>query len=205
MAPKNIKLIYFDSRGRAEGTRLVLAAAGQKYEDLRLSHEQWEIEKPNTPFQQAPVLEVDGKRYGQSIAIATYLAREFGLYGKSNLDGLQIDQVIQLAADFFNALVQSFREKDEAKKEELQKKFKEVEVPKYLGFLEKLLTESGTGYFVGNSLTLADIWVYDLLYSFVSHKALTTDGYPHIQELNKNVESNENIKVYLATRKQTPF
>lgn len=39
-----------------------------------------------------------------------------GFYGKSNLEGLQIDQVVQLAADFMNTFVPWFRESDEAKK-----------------------------------------------------------------------------------------
>ncbi|BFZ09087.1 hypothetical protein BsWGS_12126 [Bradybaena similaris] len=205
MAPKNIKCFYFDSRGRAELSRLLLAAAGQEYEDIRFTKEQWPAEKPNFPFHQLPALEVDGKRYGQSIAIAKYLAREFGFYGKSNLEGLEIDQVVHLAADFMNTFVPWFTEKDEAKKAEMQKKLQEVEIPKFLGHFENLLKKSGTGYFVGNSLTLADFMVYDLIYAFISLKVLSTDGYPLVQAHSKKVESNENIKAYLAKRKQTAF
>ena len=36
-----IKLIYFDGRGRGELSRLILSAAGQKFEDVRLTFEQW--------------------------------------------------------------------------------------------------------------------------------------------------------------------
>ncbi|KAH9508184.1 Glutathione S-transferase 7 [Bulinus truncatus] len=158
------------------------AAAGQSWDDVRHTKETWPTEKPNTPFGQLPVLEIDGKRYAQSIAMANYCAREFGFYGQTNLDGLQTDQ---------------------NKKAELLKNLKEVEAPKYLTFFERLLKESGTGYFVGNSLTLADIYVYDLIYSFNKRGQLTTDGYPHLQELTKIVESNDKIKKYLASRKDT--
>ncbi|KAH9508185.1 Glutathione S-transferase 7 [Bulinus truncatus] len=195
MAPKNIKIIYFDARGRAEVCRIILAAAGQSWDDVRHTKETWPTEKPNTPFGQLPVLEIDGKRYAQSIAMANYCAREF--------DGLQIDQVVQLGNDFLSAAVKAFYESDENKKAELLKNLKEVEAPKYLTFFERLLKESGTGYFVGNSLTLADIYVYDLIYSFSKRGQLTTDGYPHLQELTKIVESNDKIKKYLASRKDT--
>ena len=36
------KLIYFNSRGRAEETRLLFGAAGVKYEDCRLNGEEFE-------------------------------------------------------------------------------------------------------------------------------------------------------------------
>lgn len=39
-----------------------------------------------------------------------------GFYGKTNLEGLEIDQVVQLGMDFLSAAVKSYHEKDEAKK-----------------------------------------------------------------------------------------
>jgi glutathione S-transferase len=45
------------------------------YEDKRIPREEWPTMKPNTPLGQMPVLEVDGKMLGQSVAIARYLAR----------------------------------------------------------------------------------------------------------------------------------
>jgi len=203
MTLKNVKLIYFDTRGRAEPIRLILTLAGVKFEDVRLTPEAWAAEKPNAPFGQLPILEVDGNKYTQTVAIVNYLARETGLYGKTNLDSLKIDQIIQLTVDFINIGGKALFEKDEAKKAELFKNFKEVEAPKFLGFFEKLLKESGTGYFVGNSLTAADILVYEYISNFIQRKALSTEGYPLLQALFKKVESNEKIKAYLSTRKET--
>ena len=40
------KLIYFNSRGGAEVCRLVFAAAGQEYEDVRIPREEWPDKKP---------------------------------------------------------------------------------------------------------------------------------------------------------------
>ncbi|CAG5117475.1 unnamed protein product [Candidula unifasciata] len=201
MAPQNMKLIYFDGRGRAEVSRLILALAGQErtiYRFILLS-------LSGTPFGQLPVIEIDGKLFGQSIAIATYLAREFGFYGQSNLDGLLIDQAVQLGMDLLRVGFGAFMESDETKKAELTKTLKEVEVPKFYGFFEKLLKESGTGYFVGNSLTLADIFVRDVEYNISSRDVATADGFPLLQDLIKKVDTNERIKAYLATRKDTPF
>ena len=38
---EEMKLIYFNLRGFAEVTRLILAEAGVEYEDVRLTREEW--------------------------------------------------------------------------------------------------------------------------------------------------------------------
>jgi glutathione S-transferase len=41
------KVIYFDTKGRAEPIRLALTVAGQEFEDVRYSKEEWEKVKPS--------------------------------------------------------------------------------------------------------------------------------------------------------------
>ncbi len=71
------KLYYFNLRGRAELARLVFAAAGQEYEDVRIKKEDWPNYKPNAPFCQGPYLEVhDGSnvfKMAQSISIGKFI------------------------------------------------------------------------------------------------------------------------------------
>ena len=43
-----IKLIYFNSKGRAELSRLILAQAGVEYEDKRVEKGEWAKMKPST-------------------------------------------------------------------------------------------------------------------------------------------------------------
>ncbi|XP_059143205.1 glutathione S-transferase 1-like [Physella acuta] len=205
MTLKNIKLYYFDAQGRAELTRIILAAAGVKYEDIRYTFQTWPAEKSKMPFGQLPVISVDGKMFGQSLAIATFVAKEAGFYPKNNLDGLKVDQVVQLGVDFQTAAVKAFFEKDEAKKSVYEKELKEVEVPKYLDIFEKLLKESGTGYFVGTTLTLADFCIYDLVAMMIGRGVLSTSKHPLVDGLVKKIESNPNVKTYLANRKKTDF
>ena len=52
-----------------------------------------------TPLGQMPVLEIDGQKYAQSLAIARYLGREFGLAGNSTQEDLEIDQNVYFVND----------------------------------------------------------------------------------------------------------
>ena len=44
------KLMYFNSRGRAEVARLVMAYAGIPYEDVRVETDKWAEVKPSKAF-----------------------------------------------------------------------------------------------------------------------------------------------------------
>ena len=61
--------------------------------------------KPSLPFGQLPVLEVDGENICQSMAIARFLANEFGLAGNSALTKAQIDEVVDVVSDIQTAMV----------------------------------------------------------------------------------------------------
>nr|KAG5712476.1 hypothetical protein BaRGS_011450 [Batillaria attramentaria] len=183
---------------------MALALAGKKFEDIRWAREDWPKYKADAPFGQAPYMEVNGKKYGQSVAMAAYLAREFGLYGKTNLDALRVDEVVQLYQDLLQAMMAIHREQDEAKKAELDKKLLEEDLPKFFGFFQKLLQENGTGVFIGNELTLADLYVYDVMYALGKVRNYDAGAkYRELQTLKDKVESNPALKQYLASRKDT--
>ncbi|RUS84494.1 hypothetical protein EGW08_007733 [Elysia chlorotica] len=197
------KLFYFDVRGRAEIARLIFTYAGKKFEDNRVGREDWPALKPNTPFGQMPVLEVDGEKIGQSVAIANYLAREFGLYGKTNMEGCRIDQVVCLVQDLISAFIKAMFEKDEAKKAELTKANNEEVIPRFFGFFESLLKKNGTGFFVGKDVTLADLFVYDVTWNMVKASPTALDSFPLLKANHNRIASVPQIKAYVDARKPT--
>ncbi|XP_005112690.2 probable glutathione S-transferase 5, partial [Aplysia californica] len=93
------RLLYFDQTGRGEILRFLFALGGQKYEDVIISQESWPKFKQTVPFGVLPVLEIDGKRYSQSVALAVYLAKQFGYNGKTDLESLAVLEVVQLVQD----------------------------------------------------------------------------------------------------------
>lgn len=46
-----------------------------------------------------PVLEVDGKKFFQSVSICRYLATKYGLSGKDACENLEIDSVVDTFVD----------------------------------------------------------------------------------------------------------
>ncbi|KAG9480355.1 hypothetical protein GDO78_012043 [Eleutherodactylus coqui] len=55
-------------------------------------------------FGKLPVLEIDGTVYFQSLAIGRYLAKKAGLTGKTDLDDLRIDAILDTIDDLISQL-----------------------------------------------------------------------------------------------------
>jgi len=203
------KLTYFNGRGRAELTRLIFAAAGVQYEDIRLDSEKWQALKPKTPFGQIPILEVDGVTLAQSYAIARFLARKFNLAGKTELEQAKVDMVIDCLEDTVKPLFAFLFEADEAKKNALKKKFIEEQIPASFVLLENLLktNHNGDGYFVGSELTWADLGVINVADWLSIFKA---DGefakHPKLNALRQRVAKlHAKVAEWLAKRPATDF
>merc|ERR1711910_230947 len=65
---EEIRLTYFPPRGRAEISRLILKHAGAKFDDIRLTGEDFAKVKPILPYGSMPVLEYKGEVLFESIA-----------------------------------------------------------------------------------------------------------------------------------------
>merc|ERR1711962_338773 len=58
---EEIRLTYFPARGRAEISRLILKHAGVKFDDIRLTGEDFAKVKPILPYGSMPILEYKGE------------------------------------------------------------------------------------------------------------------------------------------------
>ncbi|XP_071082970.1 probable glutathione S-transferase 5 [Haliotis cracherodii] len=197
------KLISTDNKGRAEVCRLLFALAGQEYEDVRWTRETFQTEKQNLLFGQIPVLEVDGKQYAQSMAIAGFLAREFGFHGKTSVEQMEVDQVIGIINDIFSALIKQFHEQDEEKKADIIKQNNETTFPKFVSFFEKILKNNNTGFYVGDKLGFADVAAFDILSKIEA--GINMDDFPLAKANKEKVASNERVAKWLQDRPVTQF
>ncbi|GFS26897.1 glutathione S-transferase [Elysia marginata] len=206
MAPQ-VKLVYFDARGRAELLRLILHQSGVKFEDVRIAFADWPTTKPKLPFDAVPYLEIDGKAFNESLCLARFAARRHGLIGKTDIDALHADQVLAQTDDLRQRMIRIKFDSvcTEDQKKELKKKFEEEQLPAYLDKMNKQLEANKSGFFVGDALTMAELAVYDITENPVKENPKVLDKYPKIAAMRKMVESLPNLKDYLKNRKDTPM
>ncbi|CAF1407822.1 unnamed protein product [Adineta ricciae] len=201
------KLYYFNARGRAEIARLIFAAAGETFEDVRYEREEWPSHKSEMPLGQMPVLDVDGVKLPQSMAIARFLSKQFQLAGKDNLEQAKVDAIVDTSIDLATKYIPIHMQQDGSKKKEELNKFFADELPKHLKNLETLgkLYSNGGQFFVGNYLTFADLEVYDMLGYIIKVDDNILQPYPWLERNRQLVEKNPKIAEYLNNRKETPF
>ncbi|XP_077999205.1 uncharacterized protein LOC144452069 [Glandiceps talaboti] len=206
--PKYV-LTYFNVRARAEVSRLIFAAAGVDFEDVRVSREKWGDMKNSGkfPFAALPILEVDGTTIAQSYAIARFLANEFGLAGKNDLEKAKVDMIADAFLDLFNQMAKLWFEKDEDKKKELREAYVTKSVPNTLAALVKLLeaNNGGNGFFVGDSLTWADLAFLVQCDYYLDQLKEEDVLAPHkkLVALRERLVALPKLKTYLDTRPQT--
>jgi glutathione S-transferase len=154
------KLLYFAARGRAEVTRLVLAEAGVSYEEENFAVADFPALKKSgrLPFGAVPLWEEDGFILAQSAAIAAHVARGHGLYGKNPREVALIEQALGAVEDVRN----EFRRVQSAtpeKRPEVRAELTSTSLPRWFGFLERLLVSNGggDGFVVGDGISVADL------------------------------------------------
>ncbi|CAF1105124.1 unnamed protein product [Rotaria sordida] len=201
------RLYYFDGRGRGEVPRLILTAAGQKFEDIRYSEGEWPSHKSEMPLGQMPVLEIDGFKLPQSMTVARFLARQFHLAGKDNLEQAKAEAVADTATDLLNKFGPIIWYEEEPQKKASIEKFFANELPKHLRNLETLAKaySNGGSFFVGNQLTFADLHVYDVLENVLEIDNNILDQYLWLKTNRQEVGKHPKIAAYLKNRPRTAF
>ena len=196
---------------RAETSRLALFIGGIEFEDLRPSREELAEMRTNGffPFGQFPVLQVDGKTIAQTGAIARFCGKLSRLYPKENdFNAAKVDEVIDLATDITVRIRPALKEKDHEKSTEMRRELVEIVLPHWLGFMETLLKKNGkTGYFVNDSLTVADLaawrlcgWISGGVIDGIPQTIL--DAFPLLNEHHNNISNLPKVAEWLGKNRK---
>jgi len=201
-----VKLTYFNLRGRAESARLVLAYAGTRYQDNRITGEEFSLIKPSLCYGQLPKLEYKGHTVYQSVSIARFLATEFGIAGRTNVEKAQVNEVVDAINDLHTAVVSAILfEKDEKAKEEKKKKLYSETIPSGLKSLETMLVKRGGQYFVGNSFSWAELHFMQFVDLIVSQDSKVLESSPALANNVQRTRDLPNIRKWLNERPANDF
>jgi len=207
MAEHSTKLYYFQTRGRGETARLLLNYSGTKYEDIKISAEQWPAMKGKMPMGQVPVLEVDGKQLCQSTAIYLYLARECGLTGKNSWDMARADMIEKGIFDMWGQLEVVYMPILQGDKKTADEKWAQMADTTLKSFLDtntRFLNENGGQWFVGDSLTWADIAIAEFMSVLEDCFCQSSlDNFPQLKAFKEKIFSLPKLKEYVSQRPAT--
>ena len=195
---------------RAEVLRVSLYISNIPFEDVRISRDEFiKMIKtgflPNgkrVPFHQLPVIEVDGEIIGQTGAIARYCGKISNLYSNDNINAAKIDQIIDAATDITNIVSPTIREKDEQKKIEDRLLLKNKLLPRWFKYLENILSQETSEWFVENKMTIADIAMWRLLGWLISGiidgiPTTIVDNYPKLKNIHTKVHHHPKVQEWM--------
>ena len=165
----DLKIIYFNFPfWRAEVSRISLFIGNIPFEDKRLTNEDFSYVKEHgqmkdgtkIPFSQFPVLVINGEVIAQTGAIARICGKLSGLYPEDIVEAGKVDQVIDAATDINMLIRPSMRENDPIKKKEMREDLSKNDLPRYFSYLEDLLSNNKSQWFVGHKMSIADIAIW---------------------------------------------
>ena len=194
---------------RAEVLRVSLFIKDIPFEDIRISKEEFvHLIKtgflPNgkrSPFHQLPVIEVDNEIIGQTGAIARYCGKVSNLYADDMLKAAKIDQIIDAATDITNKVSPTIKEKNLEKKMEDRKVLVNKLLPRWFRYLEHLLSEDDSTWFV-EKMTIADIAIWRLL-GWLSSGIIdgiptsVVDDFPKLKNIHHQVHTHPKVQEWM--------
>ena len=216
-----MKLVYFNGRGFAETSRLLLKLKGVSFEDYRypieikdwknhiIIKEDFDNDKKKNlllnSLNKVPYLRLDdGKIICQSKSIERYLSKKYDMIGNSLEQEALIDSICETIRDYKDMYQKVKRENDH---EKIDKFFEETLIEKW-ELLEHILCLENENFSVGKKISLADIVIFSFVTDYFDAKHLvlrSINKFEKIKNIVGNISSDENIKNWLKCRPITSF
>jgi len=198
-----IELYYFPGiHARAEPIRMMFAYSGKAFIDTP-SLDFGKKKKANElPFDQVPLLIVDGKVLSQSGAICRYVAKHCGLYPSDSFLAAKSGEAFEASQDLqydINPILNVYR----------KKRFV-AQAQRFLGKMNKDLQNVADclgpkDFFAGKTVTFGDFSMFHSLLNIQNvfgEEALTS--YPTLLAFCKRMAALNGVSEYLSKRNQKP-
>jgi len=155
----SIKLTYFDfNGGRGEECRLALHVAQVPFDDQRIGFADWASLKPQTPWKNLPVLELDGQAIGQTNAILTWIGRGHDLHPTDPWEAARHEAVLSAAEDLRHAVGPTLRMSDPTEKQAAREALAKGYIPQWGADVEAQIGEGP--FLAGDRIHIADLKLF---------------------------------------------
>ncbi|CAL8122957.1 unnamed protein product [Orchesella dallaii] len=206
------KLYYFDARGVAEPVRLILTYGGVEFEDIRAPLVSLPPVVPPGLKQKCtwgtfPLIEFEGKKLAQSLAMTRYFAKRFNLVPQDDFEAALCDEYVDATRDLYTAWVPALREEDANKREKILEETYESTKKRFMDVFESILELSPTGkHLVGDSLTWTDIYVAVVFNNLeLVTKTDLLRAHPLLKSFSEQVFNEPKLKKWIQNRPDSMF
>ncbi|WP_315768199.1 MULTISPECIES: glutathione S-transferase [unclassified Bradyrhizobium] len=209
-------------QGRGEYVRLALEEAGAAYRDVAREDgigamtAMMDAESDTPPFA-PPFLKAGRRIIGQTANILLFLGPRHGLAPKAEAGQSWLHQLQLTISDFVVEIHDThhplgptlYYEDQRAPARKRAAEFWNERVPKFLGYFERLLANSGGTYVTGRRLTYVDLSLFQIVaglrYAFPHRMTAFERNIPGLVALHDRVAARPNISAYLASDRRIPF
>ncbi|KAE9551994.1 hypothetical protein FO519_004792 [Halicephalobus sp. NKZ332] len=208
------KLTYFVSRGHAEVSRLILHYKKIPFDDIRINIDEYSYYKNSLkPHEPLPILEFQGEKLSEPVAIARFLARRHGLSGANEWEEAKTDALMDLRMKF-GQVIQTYIALSVHAPPDFdlgvftQKNFQESFMPgieKYGPQFEELLQQSKNGWFISSGITFVDFSIAELTDTIDNFYNLYKQRFPLLAEHSRKVHQLPEIQEYLRSRPHSKY
>ena len=208
-------------QGRGEFVRLALEEAGADYADVARERGTGAMMKMmgagGTPPFAPPFLKAGKLVIGQTANILLYLGPRHGLAPKAEPGRLWLHQLQLTITDFVGEIHDThhpiatslYYEDQRAAAKKRTAEFWKARVPKYLGYFEGLLGDSGGSWIAGRRVSHVDLSLFQIVaglrYGFPNRMKAFERKIPGLVDLHDRVAKRPNIKAYLGSDRRIPF
>ena len=218
------ELYYWpEIQGRGEYVRLALEEAGAAYVDVARGSrgtaammKMMDAQKGTPPFA-PPFLKAGKLVIAQTANILFYLGSRHGLAPKAEAGKLWVHQLQLTITDLVTEIHDThhplgpslYYEDQRAPAKKRTEEFWNERVPKYLGYFEGLVKDSGGSYVTGRRITYVDLSLFQILeglrYAFPNRMKEFEKTIPGLVSLRDRVAERPRIKAYLASERRIAF
>ncbi|CAI9723150.1 S-crystallin 3-like [Octopus vulgaris] len=185
---------------------MLFAVADVRYNDNRIEFKEWINFRKNMTCSMMPVLETQKCQIPQSMTISRYIAREYGLHGKSNLEMARVESITDCLYEILDVYMRMYHEMDGRLVSDMRRIFEQT-CRNILPYLEDTLKtcNGGDEFFCGDKMLLCDIMCFAALENPTTEDPCLLKDYPKLQALREKVANHPKIASYLSKRNATSF